>query len=69
MWPLRWFVLAEWCEVDAADSAREWCLSYWCSGLEFDFDVLAFNSDVIMGDISRCRCAEYGSAVTSYNTA
>src|SRR6266849_4601242 len=30
--------------------------------LEFDFDVLAFASDVITGDGSRCRCAQYRSA-------
>ena len=30
--------------------------------LEFDFDVVAFDSDWVVGDISRCRCAQYGSA-------
>src|SRR3989442_1616109 len=30
--------------------------------LEFDFDVLAFDSDFIASDVSRCRCAQYDSA-------
>ena len=30
--------------------------------LEFDFDVVAFDADVITGDISRCRRAEDRSA-------
>ena len=30
--------------------------------LEFDFDVLAFDADVITSDVSRCRCSQYRSA-------
>jgi hypothetical protein len=43
-----------------------WFLAMWCSlgvpDLEFDFDVLACDPDVMAGDVSRGRRAEYRSA-------
>jgi hypothetical protein len=30
--------------------------------LEFDLDVLAAHPDLIVGDVSRCRCTKYGAA-------
>ena len=41
---------------DFGGGMRFWL--YWSFDLKFDFDVLAFESYGVMGDVSRCRCAE-----------